>query len=65
MALEAPGTESDQRSAWATARDYGCDMSLLESTLHKTPLERIRAHGRVLTVALTLREAMERRPAGS
>jgi hypothetical protein len=46
-------------SAWATLQAEGWDLSLLESNLRKTPLERIRAHDRALTAALSLRKAME------
>ena len=52
-------------SAWAAAAAYGCDMSLLEINLRKTPYERMRAHARALSAALVLRQAMERRVAGS
>ena len=65
MANETPRAPSDQRSAWAAAEAYGCDMSLLESALRKTPAERIRVHGRALAAALALREATERRAVGS
>jgi hypothetical protein len=36
-------------------------MSLLESSLNRTPAERIRVHGRALAAAVALREATERR----
>jgi hypothetical protein len=65
MASETLRASSDQPSAWAAAEDYGCDMSLLESNLRKTPAERLRAHGRALAAALALREATERRAVGS
>ncbi len=65
MANETPRAPSDQRSAWAAAEAYGCDMSLLESALRKTPAERIRVHGRALAAALALREATEPRAVGS
>lgn len=55
--------EMPQSSAWAVAAAYGCDMSLLESNLRKTPQERMQAHTRALDAALALRQAMERRTA--
>ena len=55
--------EMPQSSAWAAAAAYGCDMSLLESNLRKTPQERMQAHARALNAALALRQAMERRTA--
>ncbi len=58
------GDRLARESAWSAAA-YGCDMSLLESNLRKTPQERIRAHDRALAAALGLRTAMERRTAGS
>jgi hypothetical protein len=49
--------------AWAAAEAYGCDMSLIEASLRKTPRERIHAHCRALATAVALRNAMESRPA--
>jgi len=54
-----------ERSGWEAAVACGCDMSLVERNLVMTPVERIRAHGRALALALALRDAMERRRAGS
>ena len=51
--------------AWKAAEAYGCDMSLIEVNLGKTPCERIRAHDRALAMALALRAAMDRRRAGA
>ena len=48
----------------SAAEAYGCDMSLLESNLRKTPAERIRAHDRALAAARALREATESRAVG-
>ena len=62
MTSEPPRAPSDQ---WAAAEACGCDMSLLESNLRKTPAERIRVHGRALAAALALRKATESRAAGS
>jgi hypothetical protein len=53
-----PPRESD---AWQEAERFGCDMSLLEANLKKTPLERIRAHDRALSMAMALRRAMSER----
>jgi hypothetical protein len=50
-------------AAWAAAEAYGCDMSLIEGSLRKTPRERIQAHCRALATAVSLRNAMESRPA--
>jgi hypothetical protein len=60
MVDRTPRIASDERSAWAAAEDYGCDMSLVESNLRKTPAERIRVHGRALAAALALKEAIVR-----
>jgi hypothetical protein len=49
---------SSQPDAWQEAERYGFDMSLIEANLRKTPLERIRAHDRALSLAMTLRKAM-------
>jgi hypothetical protein len=43
---------------WQEAERYGFDMSVVEANLRKTPLERIRAHDRALSLALALRQAM-------
>ena len=47
--------------AWKAAEAYGCDMSLIEINLRKTPAERIRDHSHALATATALREAMEQR----
>lgn len=54
-----------QPSAWQVAEEYGFDMSLVEDNLRLTPWERIHRHSRALAMALTLREAMEKRHAGA
>jgi hypothetical protein len=54
-----------QPSAWQVAEEYGFDMSLVEDNLRLTPWERIRRHSRALAMALTLRQAMEKRHAGA
>jgi hypothetical protein len=59
MADETRRVPFDRQPAWAAAEAYGCDMSLLESNLRRSPAERIRVHGRALAAALALREAME------
>jgi len=51
--------------AWHAAEQFGCDMSLLEINLNRTPEERIRAHSRALATLTALREAMEKRNARS
>ncbi len=65
MSAETAESLSPQASAWAAAAAYGCDMSLIESHLRRTPYERIHAHARALSAALALRQAMEQRAAGS
>lgn len=50
-------------SAWKAAEACGCDMSLIEVNLTRTPYERIRAHSRTLAMALALRKALEDRRA--
>jgi len=52
-------------SAWGQAEREGFDMSLIEHSLSLSVWERIRAHSRALAMALTLREAMEKRDARS
>ena len=56
---------SQEGRDWKAAREYGFDMSLIESNLRKTPLERIRTLNRVLNTALQVRKAMERANARS
>jgi len=65
MERKTPGVSSGARTAWAAAVAYGCDMSLLESNLRRTPAERLKVHARALAAALALREATERRAVGS
>ena len=43
---------------WQEAERYGFDMSVVAANLTKTPLERIRAHDRALSLAMALRQAM-------
>jgi hypothetical protein len=43
--------------AWKAAEAYGCDMSLIEENLRKTPQERLRAHNQALKSLLAIREA--------
>ena len=59
----SPAGLKGRGDAWAAAEAYGCDMSLIESSLRKTVRERIRAHCRALATAVALRKAMESRPA--
>ena len=49
----------DQTDPWKQAEEAGLDMSLVEANLRRTPLERVRAHGRALATALALRAAVE------
>jgi hypothetical protein len=49
---------NDLSDAWEQAKAAGIDMSLLESNLRKSPLERIRAHDRALAAAIALRQAV-------
>ena len=51
----------NERSAWEAAAQYGCDMSLLDENLRKTPTQRIRLHQQALNTAVMLRNAMEKR----
>jgi hypothetical protein len=55
---------ANAQTAWEKAIEYGCDMSLLEENLRKTPTQRIRAHQRALNTAIMLRNAMEKKHAG-
>jgi len=50
-----------QTDAWKAAEDYGCDMSLIEDNLRKTPQERLRFHNQALNALLAIREASEKR----
>ncbi len=50
-------------SAWGKAEQYGCDMSLLEENLRKTPNQRIKAHQQALNTVVILRKAMEKKHA--
>jgi hypothetical protein len=45
---------------WRAAREYGFDMSLIDTNLRLSPLQRIRNHQRALDVARALRNAMEK-----
>ena len=45
--------------AWRAAEAYGCDMSLIEDNLSRTPLERLRALDRALETIFALRQAMK------
>ena len=53
----------DKFSAWNTAAKNGCDMSLLEDNLRKTPDERIKIHQRALNTVIMLQKAMEKQHA--
>ncbi|MBM3887908.1 MAG: hypothetical protein FJ388_02155 [Verrucomicrobia bacterium] len=46
---------------WKAAEAYGCDMSLIESNLRKTPAEGIRDHSRALAMATALCKGMKRK----
>lgn len=46
--------------AWAIAEAYGCDMNLLEISLRRTPIERIRAHQGALSLVEALQAAGRR-----
>lgn len=61
----AHARRSPTKSAWKAAEEYGCDMSLIEVNLRKTPAQRILAHRRSLQTLTLLREAMEKRHARS
>lgn len=52
---------SPLKSAWKIAEEYGFDMSLIEESLRRTPMERMRVHDNALKTALMLRRAMEKR----
>jgi len=52
---------SSELDAWKEAERFGIDMSLLLANLRRTPLERIRAHDRALSLAMALRQAMRMR----
>ena len=55
-----PSSEGD---AWQEAERLGIDTSLLLANLSRTPLERIRAHDRAVSLAIALRKAMRERHA--
>jgi hypothetical protein len=52
-------TERDPPSAWELAREYGIDVSALETNLSRTPAERIEVHRRALQTATQLARAVE------
>lgn len=54
-------SDRPKRSAWDEAAAEGIDMSLIEDSLRRTPMERAEIHERVLALALELREAMQKR----
>jgi hypothetical protein len=49
--------------AWQEAERLGIDTSLLLANLSRTPLERIRAHDRALSMAMALRQGMREKHA--
>ena len=53
-------TNHDEDPSWRAAREYGCDMSIIDANLRKTPEERIIAHEMALDLARALREAGRR-----
>lgn len=50
---------SSESDAWKDAERSGIDMSLLLANLRRTPLERIRAHDRALSLATAIRTRKE------
>ena len=52
-------------SAWQAAKDFGCDMDLLEESLGLTPTERLRLHTIALRRVELLEAAMKRESGGS
>jgi hypothetical protein len=46
-------------TAWQRAAEFGVDMSLLETSLRRTPTQRIEAHECALSLAEELRNAGE------
>ena len=63
-AMPPQATPAGTASAWDEAAAVGFDMSQIEHNLTLSVWERIRAHSRALTMAIALREAMEKRDAG-
>ena len=51
-------------SAWDAARQYGCDMSMIEQSLRMTPAERLQAHSHARETVSLLRSSMEKKLAG-
>ena len=49
------------KDAWAAAEAYGVDMNLLEISLRRTPLERIRANQDAVDLIEALQRANKRR----
>jgi len=49
--------KTPRRSSWKTAKGHGVDMSLIESNLMKSPMERMIRHEQARHVYLTLRDA--------
>ncbi len=50
--------QSTAKSAWEQAAAEGIDMSLIEASLRRSPIERIRVHARALAAATQLMEAV-------
>jgi hypothetical protein len=49
-----------KEDAWTAAAAYGCDMSLLEASLRRTPAERVRVHRSALALFEALQAAGKR-----
>ena len=60
MASARHASRSSRGPAWRKAERYGFDMSLLETSLRRTPAERAILHARALNTVLALRKAVEK-----
>ena len=63
LGMEPDDLRPPRGPAWRSAEEYGLDMSLVESTLRRTPEQRIRLNEHSVAMVLELREAMKRRNA--
>ena len=61
--MEERRPTSTDGPAWKAAERFGIDMSLLELSLQRTPLERLRVHSRALAMLSVVKEAAKQRHA--
>ncbi len=57
--MDKDSKENQVASDWEVARKFGIDMAAIECNMRKTVEERIRDHSRALSMAETLKRALE------